>query len=109
MQNTLEIGNVESYFYTKNVKYLAVEFDEEPPENWEITAYSYGAWNSTVIDGVAWHQFQTWKKALDFTLKFQGLFTPYGVLEVFALDLPSDTTFDELVEVVQGLSTVRPT
>ncbi len=103
MQNTLTTDDLEWYFFSKNIKYLAVRFDRNPPADWISTTKANGARNSIIIDGVAWHQFHTWKKALDFTTEFQGLITPDGVLEVFSLDLPSDATFPDLVEAVYNL------
>ena len=103
MEDNPAIDYLEQYFRTKNITFLAIKFEQPPPENWLLMSYTPGTQNSAVIDGTAWHQFSSWQEAFSFSINYQGLSTPFGIIEVFTLDLPADTTFLELVEAVYDL------
>jgi len=64
----------------------------------------YGVRNSEVIDGTAWHHFSNKKQVFALTSNFQGLITPFGLLEIYTLDLPSDITFAEVTDAISNLT-----
>jgi len=103
MENTLQTDNLEDYACLKNIKFIAVQFENGLPEDWIATANLYGVRNSEIIDGTAWHHFSNKKQVFALTSNFQGLITPFGRLEIYTLDLPSDITFAEVTDAVSDL------